>query len=71
MVFVIIFQHALLETEAENVRTSISNAVQHIRSFAEEVSETGRRIGSVVTHIEGGYQVLNSDQEGFQRTVQV
>ncbi|KAK7495901.1 hypothetical protein BaRGS_00012891 [Batillaria attramentaria] len=53
-------KHALLEAEAENVRSSILSAVQHVRSFGEEVSESARRLSGVIQQIEGGVQVISS-----------
>ena len=53
-------QHALLETEAENVRSSILNAVLHIKSFGEEVTESARRLQGVIQQIEGGVRVIPS-----------
>lgn len=53
-------QHALLETEAENVRSSILNAVLHIKSFGEEVTESARRLQGVIQQIEGGVRVVPS-----------
>lgn len=51
-----------METEAENVRSSILNAVQHVKSFGEEVSESARRLAGVIQQIEGGIQVIpNTD----------
>ncbi|GFO23069.1 E3 ubiquitin-protein ligase trim23 [Plakobranchus ocellatus] len=55
-------KHALLESEAENVRTSIKSAVQHIRSFAEEVNDSGRRLGAVIQQIEGRVQMMESSE---------
>lgn len=46
-------QHALLETEAENVRCSISNAVQQTRLFGEEVADSVRKLGTCIQHVEG------------------
>ncbi len=68
MIFVL--QHALLEGEAETVRSSISNAAEHVRSFAEEVTEWSRKLCHVIQQIEGGYQPTQ-DTAGHQRTVQV
>ncbi|PVD23703.1 hypothetical protein C0Q70_16976 [Pomacea canaliculata] len=57
-----LIKHCLLETEAENVRSSILNAVQHVKSFGEEVSESARRLAGVIQQIEGGIQVIpNTD----------
>ena len=55
-----ILQHTLLETEAENVRSSIANATQHFRSFSEEVADSARKTGAAIQQIEGGMQVLQS-----------
>ncbi|GFR85038.1 E3 ubiquitin-protein ligase TRIM23-like [Elysia marginata] len=63
-------KHALLESEAENVRTSIKSAVQHIKSFAEEVNDSARRLGVVIQQIEGGVQMVESS-EGETTTQQV
>ena len=41
----ILLQHALMETEAENIRATVINAVQHMRKFMEEMSETVHKIG--------------------------
>jgi len=38
-------QHALVETEAENTRVTVINAVQHMRKFMEEMSETAHKLG--------------------------
>ncbi|KAJ8305349.1 hypothetical protein KUTeg_015894 [Tegillarca granosa] len=51
-------RHTLLETEAENVRSSIVNAVQQIRSFGEEVADSARKLSSVIQQVEGSVQVL-------------
>jgi len=56
-------KHALLDTEAENVRISIKSAVQHIRSFAEEVNDSARKLSGVIQHIEGGL-VPTSEGDG-------
>jgi hypothetical protein len=55
-----LLQHALLETEAENVRSSILSAVQHVRSFGEEVNESARRLYAVIRQIEGSVQVVSA-----------
>ncbi|XP_076462538.1 E3 ubiquitin-protein ligase TRIM23-like [Babylonia areolata] len=53
-------KHALLETEAENVRSSILSAVLHVKSFGDEVTESARRLHSVIQQIEGGVHVIPS-----------
>ncbi|XP_071116961.1 E3 ubiquitin-protein ligase TRIM23-like [Haliotis cracherodii] len=63
-------KHALLENEAESVRSSIISAVQRIRSFAEEVAESARKLGSVIQHIEGGLHVITST-DGSSSTQQI
>jgi len=60
----------LLETEAESVRSSMVNAVQHIRNFAEEVTDWGRKLGHVISQIEGGFQIIQ-DHDGGQRQLPV
>lgn len=46
-------KHALVETEAENIRVTVINAVQHMRKFMEEISETMRKLEQVVQRLEG------------------
>lgn len=53
-------RHSLLDSEAENVRTSITNAVQQIKSFGEEVADSARKLGVTIQQIEGGVQLLQS-----------
>lgn len=53
-------RHSLLDSEAENVRTSITNAVQQIKSFGEEVADSARKFGVIIQQIEGGVQLLQS-----------
>ncbi|PSN54724.1 E3 ubiquitin-protein ligase TRIM23 [Blattella germanica] len=45
--------HALVETEAENIRATVINAVQHMRKFMEEMSETVHKLEQVVQRLEG------------------
>ncbi|XP_052069196.1 E3 ubiquitin-protein ligase TRIM23-like [Mytilus californianus] len=53
-------RHSLLDSEATNVRTSITNAVQQIKSFGEEVADSARKLGVTIQQIEGGVQLLQS-----------
>lgn len=46
-------KHALVETEAENIRSSVANAVQHMRKFMEDISETVHKLENVVLQLEG------------------
>lgn len=41
-------QHALVETEAENIRVTVINAVQRMRKFMEEISETMLKLGMYI-----------------------
>jgi hypothetical protein len=43
--FTAFLQHALVETEAENIRATVINAVQHMRKFMEDMSETVHKLG--------------------------
>ncbi|XP_052274357.1 E3 ubiquitin-protein ligase TRIM23-like isoform X2 [Dreissena polymorpha] len=54
-------KHTLLETEAEKLRTSIHNAMGHVRGFGEEVSDAIRKISSTIQHMEGGYTVVQNN----------
>ncbi|KXJ17535.1 E3 ubiquitin-protein ligase TRIM23 [Exaiptasia diaphana] len=56
-------KHALLETEAENMRSSVTNAIQHVRTFTTEVTEASKKLTSVIDSIEGG-EVLQEDDQG-------
>ncbi|KDR21099.1 E3 ubiquitin-protein ligase TRIM23-like [Zootermopsis nevadensis] len=46
-------KHALVETEAENIRATVINAVQHMRKFMEDMSETVHKLEQVVQMLEG------------------
>lgn len=46
-------KHALVETEAENIRVTVINAVQHMRKFMEEMSETAHKLEQVIQRLEG------------------
>ena len=65
-----VHQHILLENEAESVRSTMVNAVQHIKNFMEEVTDWGKKLGLVIQQVEGGFQVVQ-DPEGNQRTLPV
>ncbi|XP_077867185.1 E3 ubiquitin-protein ligase TRIM23-like [Saccoglossus kowalevskii] len=51
-------KHTLVESEADNVRTSIIEATQHIRVFTEEVTESAKRLTTIIQQVEGGMQML-------------
>lgn len=40
-------KHALVETEADNIRTSVRNTAMHMRSLMEEMGETLHRLGEL------------------------
>lgn len=46
-------KHVLIENEAENIRKSIINAVQHVNVFSGEVTEFGRKLLEITEKIEG------------------
>lgn len=56
-------KHTLLENEAENMRASVTNAIQHIRTFTSEVEGSARKLSSVIDGIEGNV-VLREDERG-------
>ena len=47
----------LLEIEADSVRSSIANAVKHVKTFHEEVSDYTHKLLKVVLEIEGRFPV--------------
>ena len=53
------------------MRTSILSALQRIKCFGEEVSESVRRFGTVIQQIEGGYQVMQTDDNNSAVSDQV
>ena len=67
----IIIQHTLLESEAENVRGSILSALQRIKCFGEEVNDSVRRFGTVIQQMEGGYQVMQTEDNNTTVSEQV
>ena len=52
------------------MRSSITSAMRHIRSFAEEVMTMERKLSVVVQQTEGGTQLVQSP-DGHQHTVEV
>ncbi|EDO28807.1 predicted protein [Nematostella vectensis] len=60
-------KHALLETEAQSMRSSVTNAIQHVRAFTTEVTESSRKVASVIDAIEGGVLVQENDQGSLVR----
>ena len=46
-------KHVLIESEAETIRKSIMNAVQHVQTFSNEVAEFGRKLAEITEKIEG------------------
>ncbi|KAM4808203.1 E3 ubiquitin-protein ligase TRIM23 isoform 2-T2 [Rhinophrynus dorsalis] len=51
-------KHAVLETEASQIRASILDMAHCIRSFTEEISEYSRKLTGIVQQIEGGEQIV-------------
>uniref|UniRef100_T1J0K2 RING-type E3 ubiquitin transferase n=1 Tax=Strigamia maritima TaxID=126957 RepID=T1J0K2_STRMM len=60
-------KHGLLETEAEKVRSSVGNAVQHMKKFSDEVNESIRKLNFLIQQIEGFNQVINDGNNHSQR----
>lgn len=63
-------QHAVLETEANQIRASILDMAHCIRTFTEEVSEYSRKLVGIVQQIEGGEQIVE-DGVGMAHTEHV
>ncbi|XP_057298979.1 E3 ubiquitin-protein ligase TRIM23-like [Hydractinia symbiolongicarpus] len=53
-------KHVLIGSEADNIRNSITNAVQHVKTFSGEVSEFGRKLAEMTEKIEGVSVAENS-----------
>lgn len=53
IIFSFFQQHVLLETEAQNVRSSIVTTLQLVKSFGEEVEEITNKMSCVIQQIEG------------------
>ncbi|XP_073333780.1 E3 ubiquitin-protein ligase TRIM23 isoform X3 [Pagrus major] len=62
--------HAVLETEANQIRASILDMAHCIRSFTDEVSEYSRKLVGIVQQIEGGEQIVE-DGVGMAHTEHV
>ncbi|XP_077442059.1 E3 ubiquitin-protein ligase TRIM23 [Vanacampus margaritifer] len=63
-------KHAVLETEANQIRASILDMAHCIRTFTEEVSEYSRKLVGIVRQIEGGEQIVE-DGVGMAHTEHV
>ena len=46
-------KHVLIEAEAENIRKSIQNALQHVKAFSGEVTVFARKLAEISEKIEG------------------
>lgn len=46
-------KHVLIQSEADNIRKSIINAVQHTETFSSEVAEFVRKLAEITEKIEG------------------
>ncbi|XP_075885666.1 E3 ubiquitin-protein ligase TRIM23 [Nelusetta ayraudi] len=60
-------KHAVLETEANQIRASILDMAHCIRTFTDEVSEYSRKLVGIVQQIEGGEQIVE-DGVGMAHT---
>ncbi|XP_058474153.1 E3 ubiquitin-protein ligase TRIM23 isoform X1 [Solea solea] len=63
-------KHAVLETEANQIRASILDMAHCIRTFTDEVSEYSRKLVGIVQQIEGGEQIVE-DEVGMAHTEHV
>uniref|UniRef100_A0A3Q2D885 RING-type E3 ubiquitin transferase n=1 Tax=Cyprinodon variegatus TaxID=28743 RepID=A0A3Q2D885_CYPVA len=63
-------KHALLESEANQIRASILDMAHCIRTFTDEVSEYSRKLVGIVQQIEGGEQIVE-DGVGMAHTEHV
>lgn len=54
-------KHTLLENEAENMRASVTNVIQHVRTFTGEVDGSAAKLTSVIEAIEGGVAMHEGD----------
>ncbi|KAJ0012898.1 hypothetical protein NQD34_017232 [Periophthalmus magnuspinnatus] len=63
-------KHALLESEANQIRASILDMAHCIRTFTDEVSEYSRKLVGIVQQIEGGEQIVE-DGIGIAHTEHV
>ncbi|KAI5620111.1 E3 ubiquitin-protein ligase TRIM23 isoform X1, partial [Silurus asotus] len=63
-------RHAVLESEANQIRASILDMAHCIRTFTEEVSEYSRKLVGIVQQIEGGEQNVE-DGVGMAHTEHV
>ncbi|KAF7700744.1 hypothetical protein HF521_001909 [Silurus meridionalis] len=63
-------KHAVLESEANQIRASILDMAHCIRTFTEEVSEYSRKLVGIVQQIEGGEQNVE-DGVGMAHTEHV
>jgi len=60
-------KHVLIESEADNIRKSIINAVQHTQSFSGEVAEFARKLAEITEKIEGGTVTEDTEHGIFTR----
>ncbi|XP_065657634.1 E3 ubiquitin-protein ligase TRIM23 [Hydra vulgaris] len=54
-------KHVLIEDEAENIRKSIQNALQHVKTFSAEVTAFSRKLAEISEKIEGGVSISCSN----------
>ena len=53
------------------MRGSILSALQRIKCFGEEVNDSVRRFGTVIQQMEGGYQVMQTEDNNTTVSEQV
>ncbi|XP_078656668.1 E3 ubiquitin-protein ligase TRIM23-like [Branchiostoma floridae x Branchiostoma belcheri] len=63
-------KHTLIENDAEQVRMSIIDTLQHVKGFLDEVSDSARRLGNAIQQMEGCSRTVENEH-GFTHTEQV
>ncbi|XP_066298364.1 E3 ubiquitin-protein ligase TRIM23-like isoform X1 [Branchiostoma lanceolatum] len=63
-------KHTLIENDAEQVRMSIIDTLQHVRGFLDGVSDSARRLGNAIQQMEGCSRTVENEH-GFTHTEQI
>ncbi|XP_019634358.1 PREDICTED: E3 ubiquitin-protein ligase TRIM23-like [Branchiostoma belcheri] len=63
-------KHTLIENDAEQVRVSIIDTLQHVKGFLDEVSDSARRLGNAIQQMEGCSRTVENEH-GFTHTEQI
>ncbi|XP_035699322.1 E3 ubiquitin-protein ligase TRIM23-like [Branchiostoma floridae] len=63
-------KHTLIENDAEQVRISIIDTLQHVKGFLDGVSDSARRLGNAIQQMEGCSRTVENEH-GFTHTEQI